>query len=115
MTANNLKAVLSDLKTDVPFEDPDNVVKNLTDSDASFCYLWDVKQCHVVATKLDGSARTSLVPTDTPLFNVTSLKVCPFSGRWIVLSGPKGIVAMQVPGKIAPKGLFFGSSTSMTV
>ena len=99
-----MKKALRHLKVKVPFAEKEHVLKNLLDSDGTFCYLWDTKQCHVVTCKLqeEGGGTSEivhLVPTDTPLFQVTHLKVCPL-GKWLRLSGPNGIIVLQLPSKI---------------
>ena len=47
----------------------------------------------------EGGNVACLVPTDTPLFNVTTLKICPTTGKYLLLAGPKGVNVMQIPGK----------------
>ena len=92
-----LKKVLAGMRTQVTRdEDGERAVKNLIDADGSHCYVWDALKCHVVACDFDGTNKINLVPTDTPLFNVTALKAC---GKWLVLAGPKGVNVMQIPSK----------------
>ena len=96
---DKFKQSLKELRCSSQIEDHEKLTKGITDSDNSFCYVWDAKNCNVMAAKLDGSETVRIVPTDTPLFNVTGLKVCP-TGKWLLLSGSKGVVALNLPQKI---------------
>ena len=100
-----------------PTDESENLAKQIFCIRDDLCFLWNAKQSHLLVISIEKtqeSTVTTIIPTDTPLFEVEKVTLS-CTGRWICLWGNRGATALEIPRRSGKLRKFVGLDKNGTV
>ena len=98
-------------------ESDTNLAKQIFCIRDDLCFVWNAKNSHLLAISIEKtqeSTVTTIIPTDTPLFEVEKVTLS-CTGRWICLWGNRGATALEIPRRSGKLRKFVGLDKNGTV